>query len=238
MERTLYTTYLASRPSARSASASAEAHGKGMALQLNTLLDAGAIVVSAAALFTVDAAKFKAGGGGADARSPDDRGATATPPRRARSLAKMGVVRPEVQRVLDKLAARAGRHRAALRHRRQADRGGALSYFVAGILRIILLEASAALLVVARLVRSRRRARPATARSRLSRPRRAGALLVDQLRRAARRRQPRAPLGAVPLLLRLQVPARGRLLQPLQGDHPRRPRVGAAPSASCAPRAT
>ena len=46
--------------SARSASASTEAHGKGMALQLNTLLDAGAVRVGKDGTFAVDAAKIKA----------------------------------------------------------------------------------------------------------------------------------------------------------------------------------
>jgi hypothetical protein len=79
-----------------------EAHGKGMALQLNTYLDAGGVVVKGGQ-FSVDAAKLKpavvalthdllmleANGDAAGART---------------LLAKMAVVRPEVQRVLDKLA--------------------------------------------------------------------------------------------------------------------------------------
>ncbi|MDB4970830.1 MAG: mismatch repair protein MutT [Myxococcales bacterium] len=101
MERVLYTTYLAQMfRSIRFGVA--EAHGKGTALQLNRFLDAGAVVVKGG-VFTVDAAKFKpavveltrdllmleANGDAAGARA---------------LLAKMGVVRPEVQKILDKLA--------------------------------------------------------------------------------------------------------------------------------------
>ena len=101
MARTLPATYLAELfRSVRFGVA--EAHGKGTALQLNTFLDAGAVSVKNGA-FTVDAAKFKqavlalthdllmieAHGDAAAARA---------------LLAKMGVVRPEVQRAIDKLA--------------------------------------------------------------------------------------------------------------------------------------
>jgi hypothetical protein len=100
MERTLYTTYLAEMFRAVRFGIT-EAHGKGMALQLNTYLDAGGVVVKGGQ-FSIDAAKLKqavvalthdllmleANGDAAGARA---------------LLAKMGVVRPEVQRVLDKL---------------------------------------------------------------------------------------------------------------------------------------
>jgi hypothetical protein len=101
MERTLYTTYLAEMFRAVRFGIT-EAHGKGMALQLNTYLDAGGVVVKGGQ-FSVDAGKLKpavvalthdlllleANGDAAGART---------------LLAKMAVVRPEVQRVLDKLA--------------------------------------------------------------------------------------------------------------------------------------
>ncbi|MCA1663639.1 MAG: hypothetical protein LC659_05115, partial [Myxococcales bacterium] len=101
MERTLYTTYLAEMFRAVRFGLT-EAHGKGMALQLNRYLDAGGVVVKGGQ-FSVDAAKLKqavvalthdllmleADGDVAGART---------------LLAKMAVVRPEVQRVLDKLA--------------------------------------------------------------------------------------------------------------------------------------
>ena len=101
MERTLYTTYLTEMFRAVRFGIT-EAHGKGMALQLNTYLDAGGVVVKGGQ-FSVDAAKLKpavvalthdllmleANGDAAGART---------------LLGKMAVVRPEVQRVLDKLA--------------------------------------------------------------------------------------------------------------------------------------
>ena len=101
MERTLYPTYLAETLRGVRFGVG-EAHGKGMALQINTLIDAGAIVVKGGH-FSVDVGKFKqavvalthdlmtieANGDAAGARA---------------LLARMGVVRPEVQRVLDKLA--------------------------------------------------------------------------------------------------------------------------------------
>jgi hypothetical protein len=100
MERTLYTTNLAELfRSIRFGVA--EAHGKGTALQINTYLDAGAIVVKNGA-FTVDAAKFRAAVEKLThdllmlEANGDVAGARAL-------LEKMAVVRPEVQRVLGKL---------------------------------------------------------------------------------------------------------------------------------------
>ncbi|MFE8602113.1 dipeptidyl-peptidase 3 family protein [Archangium violaceum] len=102
LERTMYTTFLAS--SFRSIRFGInEAHGKGVALQLNYLLDSGAVVVNKDGTFTVVPGKIKesvtaltkqlmelqAGGNRANAES---------------LLEKMGVVRPEVKRVLDKLS--------------------------------------------------------------------------------------------------------------------------------------
>jgi len=101
LERTMYTTFLAS--CFRSIRFGiTEAHGKGIALQLNTLLDAGGFKVRPDGTFTVDAAKIKdsvtaltrdlmtlqAEGDGAKARD---------------LLARMAVVRPSVKRVLDRL---------------------------------------------------------------------------------------------------------------------------------------
>jgi len=57
-ERTMYSSFLAS--TFRSIRFGLkEAHGKGIALQLNTLLDAGAVKVAANGTFSVDAAKMK-----------------------------------------------------------------------------------------------------------------------------------------------------------------------------------
>jgi hypothetical protein len=100
MERTLYTTYLVEMFRAVRFGIS-EAHGKGMALQLDTFLDAGGVVVKGGQ-FSVDVAKLKpaivalthdllmleANGDAAGARA---------------LLAKMAIVRPEVKRVLDQL---------------------------------------------------------------------------------------------------------------------------------------
>jgi Peptidase family M49 len=79
-----------------------EAHGKGIALQLNTLLDRGAFVVNADGTFSVNDAKIKDAVAGLThdlmtlQSAGDYDGAKAL-------LAKMVVIRPEVQRVLDKL---------------------------------------------------------------------------------------------------------------------------------------
>jgi hypothetical protein len=80
-----------------------EAHGRGVAIQINTFLDAGAFKVRQDGTFTVDAARMtdavaaltseiltiEAEGNYAKAKELSDR---------------LGVVRPEVQKVLDKLA--------------------------------------------------------------------------------------------------------------------------------------
>lgn len=100
MERTLYTTNLAELFRAIRFGVT-EAHGKGTALQLNTYLDAGAIVVRNGQ-FTVDAPKFRAAVEklAHDLLMLEANGDLAG----ARAqLEKMAVVRPEVQRVLDKL---------------------------------------------------------------------------------------------------------------------------------------
>jgi hypothetical protein len=103
LERTMYTTFLAS--SFRSIRFGlTEAHGRGVALQLNHLLDAGAFTVRPDGTFTVDRAKVRAGvesltreiltiqaeGDAAKAKDILDR---------------LAVVRPPVQKVLDRLVA-------------------------------------------------------------------------------------------------------------------------------------
>ena len=59
MERTMYTTFLASAFRSIRFGIN-EAHGRGIAIQLNTLLDAGAFTVAADGTFAVDPAKIKA----------------------------------------------------------------------------------------------------------------------------------------------------------------------------------
>ena len=99
--RTMYTTYLASMFRSIRFGLT-EAHGKGVALQMNSLLDQGAIVVNADGTFSIVDARIKdavanltkqimtiqAEGNYAAAKD---------------LLTKMAVNRPEVQRVLDKL---------------------------------------------------------------------------------------------------------------------------------------
>jgi len=101
MERTMYTTFLAS--CFRSIRFGlTEAHGKGIALQLNTLLDAGGFKVRPDGTFTVDAGKIK------DAVAALTRDimtlqAEGDYAKAKDLLARMAVVRPSVKRVLDRL---------------------------------------------------------------------------------------------------------------------------------------
>ena len=101
MERSMYTTFLAS--CFRSIRFGlTEAHGRGIALQLNALLDTGGFTVGGDGTFTVDAGKVKAGVEAVSRQimtlqaAGDYAGAK-------QLLDKMAVVRPEVQRVLDRL---------------------------------------------------------------------------------------------------------------------------------------
>jgi hypothetical protein len=101
MERTMYTTFLASAFRSIRFGVN-EAHGRGIAVQLNALLDAGAFRVAADGTFSVDAARIgpavealtrdilllQGGGDYAGAKRMVDR---------------LAVVRPEVQRALDRL---------------------------------------------------------------------------------------------------------------------------------------
>jgi hypothetical protein len=102
LERTMYVTFLAS--AFRSIRfGTNEAHGKGVALQLNSLLDEGAVRVAADGTFAVVPAKIKQAV--AKLTSEIMTLQAAGDVARAREwLGKMGVVRPEVKKVLDKLA--------------------------------------------------------------------------------------------------------------------------------------
>jgi hypothetical protein len=103
LARTLYPTFVASAFRSLRFGVG-EAHGKGMALQLNWLLDAGALAVRADGTVAIDEGRTKAAvvaltreimtiqGRG------DRAGAVAL-------LERLALVRPEVQRVLDRLAA-------------------------------------------------------------------------------------------------------------------------------------
>jgi hypothetical protein len=103
MQDTLYVTYLAS--CFRSIRFGiAEAHGKGIAVQLNYLLDQGGFVVKPDGSFAVDESKIKEGVIGLthDIMTIQAAGDY----EKAKTLGdRLGVVRPPVQRMLDKLAA-------------------------------------------------------------------------------------------------------------------------------------
>jgi len=101
MERTMYTTYLASMfRSIRFGTD--EAHGKGVALQLNHFLDTGAVRVSPDGTFAIVPEKIQ------DSVTALTKQLMELQGRGDRALAeallaKQGVVRPEVKKVLDRL---------------------------------------------------------------------------------------------------------------------------------------
>jgi len=102
LERTMYVTFLAS--AFRSIRfGTSEAHGKGIALQLNTLLDAGAVRVAKEGTFSVDAGRFREAVAKLTGEIMTLQAAGDAD--KARDwLKRQAVVRPEVKRVLDKLA--------------------------------------------------------------------------------------------------------------------------------------
>ncbi|MEZ5287224.1 MAG: hypothetical protein R2712_20965 [Vicinamibacterales bacterium] len=117
-EETMYVTFLASAFRSIRFGVN-EAHGRGQAIQLNYLLDAGAVTVGADGTFAVDAARVK------DAVTALTREFMTLQAEgrydRAQSMIEtLGVVRPSVQAVLDKAGRRPGGHRAQVR-----DGGGA-----------------------------------------------------------------------------------------------------------------
>jgi len=100
-ERPLYTTFLAS--SFRTLRFGVhEAHGKGMAMQVNYLTDKGAFVAKPDGTFTVDFTKVK---GAVRDLVHDllDVEATGDYARAKKMLDELGVIRPEMARALDKL---------------------------------------------------------------------------------------------------------------------------------------
>jgi len=102
LERTMYTTFLASVFRSIRFGLT-EAHGKGIALQVSTLLDAGAFKANPDGTFVVVPAKVKDAVAALtrELMTLEARGDYAA----ARDLiAKRAVVRPDVQRVLDRLA--------------------------------------------------------------------------------------------------------------------------------------
>ncbi len=103
LEQSLYTTYLASAFRSIRFGVN-EAHGKGIAIQLNYLLDQRGFVVNGDGSFSVNKDRIKEGVSGLtrDLMTIQAEGNYAA----AKALGeKMGIVRPEVKRALDKLAA-------------------------------------------------------------------------------------------------------------------------------------
>jgi hypothetical protein len=103
LEPTLYTTFLASAFRSIRFGIN-EAHGRGIAIQLNYLLDHGGFVVQPDGTFGVDAAKVKAGVEGLtrEIMTIQAEGDYA----KAKAMGeRLGVVRPPVQHVLDQLTA-------------------------------------------------------------------------------------------------------------------------------------
>jgi hypothetical protein len=100
--KSMYATFLASAFRSIRFGIS-EAHGRGLAIQINSLLDAGAVKVRQDGTFTVDQARI---GDAITALTGEIMTLQAEGDyARAKALSeRLGVVRPEVQRVLDKLA--------------------------------------------------------------------------------------------------------------------------------------
>jgi hypothetical protein len=98
---TMYTTFLASTfRSIRFGTSSA--HGRGIAIQLNTLLDAGAVVVNDDGTFRIEASKIREA---VAALTTEIMTVQATGDyAKAQALLERATVRPQVQAVLDRLA--------------------------------------------------------------------------------------------------------------------------------------
>jgi Peptidase family M49 len=101
--RTMYTTFLASAFRSIRFGVN-EAHGRGIAVQLNSFLDAGAFKVQPDGTFTVDNAKI-AGAVTALTRDIMTLQAEGSYAKAKAMIDKLGVVRPEVQKLLDRLSA-------------------------------------------------------------------------------------------------------------------------------------
>ena len=101
LERAIYTTFLAS--TFRSIRFGIdEAHGRGVAIQLNTFLDTGAVTVGNDGTFAVDHGRIRDAVEGLTRRLMTIQAAGDYAEAR-RVLDTLGVVRPEVQRVLERL---------------------------------------------------------------------------------------------------------------------------------------
>ena len=101
LEKTMYKTFLASAFRSIRFGVN-EAHGRGIAIQLNYLVDYGAFQVSPDLIFAVNAAKIKEGVN-ALTRDIMTYQAQGNYERAKAMAARLGVVRPEIQKVLDRL---------------------------------------------------------------------------------------------------------------------------------------
>ena len=101
LERSIYTTFLASTFRSIRFGIN-EAHGRGVAVQLNTFLDAGAVTVDVDGRFRMDHTRIREAVEGLTRRLLTIQ-AQGDYDEANRVLETLGVVRPEVQRVLDRL---------------------------------------------------------------------------------------------------------------------------------------
>ncbi len=101
LEKTMYTTFLASTFRTLRFGVQ-EAHGRGMAMQVSYFLDKGAFKVAKDGTFSVDAAKMREAVTGLTKELMTLQGEGNREGARA-MLEKLGVVRPEVQRILEQL---------------------------------------------------------------------------------------------------------------------------------------
>ena len=102
LERPLYTTYMTSAFRTIRFGIN-EAHGKGQAMQFNYLLDAGAFVAKQDGTFAVDPAKVKDGVASLT-REFMTMQAEGNYEKAKEMQTRLGVIRPEVQRALDKMS--------------------------------------------------------------------------------------------------------------------------------------
>jgi hypothetical protein len=100
-ERSVYVTFLAS--AFRTLRFGGDAHAVGMALQLNTLLDAGAVRVAKDGTFSVDPAKVKGAVRDLTAEIMNVQ-AAGDGAKAAELLRARGAIRPEVKAILDRLS--------------------------------------------------------------------------------------------------------------------------------------
>jgi hypothetical protein len=100
LEKSVYVTFLAS--SFRTLRFGGDAHAVGMAVQLNALLDAGAVTVAKDGTFSVEASKIKDAVRALTAEIMNVQSA-GDGAKAAELLRVRGVIRPEVKAVLDRL---------------------------------------------------------------------------------------------------------------------------------------